>query len=183
MTIKEAENIYDHEMNKFHTSSINKIKQGRKKRRKIDLVLIIVGIIIFIAGFCVPKNKYLTHKVEGYKTIEYYEDMESFFAIMVKILGVYFVVMGSSLLLINYATRNIACDLQKLRGSYWFYSEELALKKQLFLNYLRCEDITENQKAYCKQILEEIRYATMTSAIQRAAATTSATILLSSLRK
>ena len=169
MTIKETEEKYFNQMLEFE-----KLYAEKNKRNKI--IFLVISLVFLIAGLIMTVKAYTTPKeVITYESGYSYE-RESTSIIFMKIFSLPLAIIGVSLLSISlFAKKLVNQDIEVL--------EKLEIKRQLYLNYLRCEDITEKDKEYCKQMLEEIRYAKMVNAISRAGSAVSSSVLLSTIHR
>lgn len=164
MTIEQAENQYNLEVK-------NSIEQHKQQLSKLILiwtiissVCILVGIILIVIGFSTPPE---------IDSLGFEWDTTP--AILSKLFGFISLWIGLAflLILIPFFLKN------KKLGPVSF----LPQIKNLYLNYLACEDLSENEREFYKQKLEDIRNAELVKAIRSASATASTAILFSMLKK
>ena len=131
MTKLEAEKIYETQVEEriaLHKIQIEKyIKQGKRSKR-IGNILIVIGLIMLIFAISL-----------------------SDFAIQV-----FFIMSCPTVLLFGIVVRTIGVNYnisRSKKGPDNFICEN----KALYLNYLRCTDISDEDKLYYKQELENIR--------------------------
>lgn len=164
MTIKQAENQYDLEVK-------NSIEQHKERLNKLILIwaiissiCILVGFVLIIIGFTTPPE------IDSFGG-----EWDTSTAIITKLFGFMALSWGAIILLI------IIPFLLKNRkiGPASF----LPQIENLYLNYLVCEDLSENEKEFYKQKLENIRNAKLVNALRHASATASTAILFSTLKK
>ena len=170
MTIREAENQYDWEV----ANSIAKSTERHKKQMRkafyiwmcVGFILIILGIVLILIGVNTPpKIDFLGN------------EYESFEAGMAKTFGGLILFYGVGSLAIA-----LFCKHKKKKPDNF-----LPQIRNLYLNYLKCEDMSKDDKEYYIQKLEEIRNMELVSAVHSAAAaaSTAATtaIMFSALKK
>ena len=164
MTINEAEQQYSLEV-------ANCIEQHKKQIQKaktisiiIDFCLILIGIVLTIVGYTTPPEV----TSWGYES-------ESSAAIFEKIFGITSLVIGAVILLIIIPSLNKA----QRKGPQNF----LPQIKNLYFNYLKCEDMSDEDKDFYKQKLEDIRNMELVDAINRASTAASAAIMFNALHK
>ena len=170
MTIKEAENQYDWEV---ANSVAKSIEQHKKQMRKaftvwmsIGFILIIIGIVLILKGVTAPPEINFLGNEE-----------EPFWASMAKTFGglILFYGVGASAIA-------LCCKFKKKKPDNF-----LPQIRNLYLNYLKCEDMSNDDKEYYIQKLEEIRNMELVNAVRSAASTASTAaataIMFSALNK
>ena len=149
MTIKEAEEIWflavDKKMEEQETT-----KHWMKVIIIIGSIFLGIGGIVLAVGFSLPKEESYWNGIVVYK--------QSRLASNIKIASVFILLVGIGLF---FAAGILALDFNKKD------KEMLSARKELYANYLRCVDMSEEEKEYYKQKLEEIRYAELASKINR----------------
>lgn len=172
MTIQEAENYYFYEVEEAKKRETTKANKTLKKIliiwNIISSVLILTGIILTVIGFTAPPEKTLA----GLEMDSIGTTIEKVFGIGALLLGIFFI-----LIIDIFLYRNIKKAIK--RGQI----NLLPYIKNLYLNYLRCEDMKPEDKEFYKQKLEDIRISSLAGAVYGAASTASATILFSALYK
>ncbi len=167
MTIAEAERIYEWQVEK----EIEWCKKRLRKRIKvfavIAAVLFLVGMVLLIIGLTAP----MEIDYFGNETRTIGADMEIGFGAVLLGLGVLYVLP----ILFNYkALKNVPESLDL----------DLTLQiKNLYFNYLKCEDISQEEKEFYIQKLEDIRNNELVRAVHGASANASAAILFTTLRR
>ena len=140
MTIKEAEEIWFLAVDKEM-----KEQETTKRQKKVIIIIgsIFLGIggILLAVGFSLPKEESYWNLAWG-----------------IKIASVFILPVGIGLI---FAAGMLALDFGKND------KEILSARKELYMNYLRCVDMSEEEKEYYRQKLEEIRYAELASNINR----------------
>lgn len=164
MTTKEAEEQYYREVEEHIKLHIFHVKIKYIVLSIVGLLALIAGIILTIIGFNTPPE--ITSW--GYES-------EPFSAIVGQICGIPLLITGVCIVLFI----NIYLIVETKRGPKNF----LPQIKNLYLNYLRCENMNDSEKEFYKQKLENIRNAELVNAINTAAASTSAVVMFSALHK
>lgn len=168
MTIKEAEEQYDWEVE-------NHIEKYKDRLKLTIYIFMIIGFILIILGIALrgiadtlPPEVWWEGTESEYETESDKAFFYNFFGTMALIMGaIFLVVIVPSL----YWTRN--------KGPKNF----LPQIKRLYFNYLKCEDMSRDYKEFYKQKLEDIRNMELVNAIHNASATASTAIMFSALRK
>lgn len=165
MTIKDAEEQYHIEVLSCREQYLKHAKKAKFIWNIISAVLIITGIILAIVGFATPTEI----DSSGYEWEPIGATFEKCYGIGAICLGVFFFVLMN--IFWNKAIKN---------GPRNFILQI----KNLYLNYLKCEDMSKNDKEFYKQKLEDIRNMELINAIiHRASATTYAAIMFSTLNR
>ena len=165
MTIKEAENQYYHEVENCREQHIMKAKKAILIWNIIGSLLIVVGLILMIIGFTTPPEI----DSFGYEWEPIGALFEKAYGIVSLGLGVFFI------LLLNLGGRRAI-----KKGPRNF----LPQIKNLYLNYLKCDDMSNDEKEFYKQKLENIRNMELVNAIQHSASVAASTaIMFSTLHK
>lgn len=164
MTVKEAECQYEREVAISRQQHISSCKKAQKIWNIISAVLIILGFILLIVGCSTPTEiDYFGNEWDTSDAI-----LEKMFGSILLFCGVIFII-----------TINICAHKSIERGPKSF----LPQIKNLYCNYLKCDDINQDDKEFYKQKLEDIRNAELVGAIHSASATASAAIMLSLLKR
>lgn len=164
MTINEAEKQYSYEVSKCIEQHKNKLQKSKRIWFIIGSVLILIGIVLTIIGFTTPPE--ITSW--GYESDSVATTFEKIFGIMLLVLGVFFISIILPLL-----------HREQEKGPQNF----LPQIKNLYLNYLKCEDMNNDDKEFYKQKLEDIRNMELVNAIHQASAASSAAIMFNALHK
>jgi len=164
MTVLEAEHQYDLEVANYTEQCKKRIQKWITVWKVIGFVCILLGIVLTIIGFTLPREVDLF----GY-------EYESFTAIFLKIYGIGTLVFGVFILLVIIP---ILRKSQK-KGPTSF----LPQIKNLYFNYLKCEDMCSDDKEFYKQKLEDIRNMELVNAIHGASAAASVAIMYSAIKK
>lgn len=167
MTIKEAEQIYEWEVERHI--------EWRKKRAKkaICIRAIIAGIFLALGAFLIIKG--INTLPEIY--VDYFGNVhedESYKAILCKLFGSWSLIMGAVFLALL-----LIAIFDRKKGPKDFTAQN----RNLYYNYLKCEDMPQEHKEYYIQKLEEIRNDELVAAIHRGSADASAAILFTTLRR
>ncbi len=172
MTIEEAENYYFYEVEEAKKREIARAKKTLKKvliiGNVIIFILLLIGIILTVVGFTTPPEETLVGL-----------EMDSADALLEKLFGSMALSVGVILILGIDVWLNIAARKTIKKGQI----NLLPYIKNLYQNYLRCEDMKPEEKEYYKQKLEDMRIEALTNAARSAASTASAAILFSTLYK
>ena len=172
MTINEAENIYFYEVEEAKKRETERANNALKKMLLIGniiiFILLLVGIVLTVIGFTTHPEEMLG----GFK-------MDLIGTTFEKVFGIGAIVLGIFLILIIDVWSNIALRKAIKRGQI----NLIPYIKNLYQNYLRCEDIKPEDKEFYKQKLEDIRNIALTNAVHSAASTASAAILFTALYK
>ena len=162
MTIKEAEKIYEWEVTDCIESNKKQAKKKTWVRSIIFIILIVAGIVLTVKGFTAPPE------------IDWKgEETESFGASLMKAYGIILICVGAFCLLL------IPLIYKEIKNR-----EDFSIpRKNLYYNYLKCEDMSQEDKEYYIQKLEEIRNDELVAAIHRGSADASAAILFTTLRR
>ena len=164
MTSIEAENQYECEMTKCFEQHKNRLQNEMIVCIIISLLLIVIGIVLTIIGCNAPPEINI-----------FGDEIESLSAMLEKIFGISILCAGVLIMLIIFP---------QLYISYKKGPENILPQiKNLYLNYLKCEDIGEDDKEFYKQKLEEIRNMELVNAIRRASVTASAAVMFNALHK
>lgn len=163
MTIKEAENRYYEELAQCVDIYNKKIKKELTIWCVINFILIISGLILIIIGVSAP----YTVDFLGYKSYPAY-------ATYCKFYGFVSLPLGSVLLLV------IIPSYSKLKKKG---PDIFPLVRFLYYDYLKCSDMSEEDKEYYKQRLEDFRYGELINSINNASSDISAVTLFSTLNK
>ena len=158
MTVKEAEEQYYREVEEHRELHISHVKKMYIALSIVGVLMLIVGIILTLIGFT----------SQGYKS-------ESIGALLEKIFGITLLCVGAGIVLYI----NIYRITETKKGPKNF----LPQLKNLYLNYLRCENMNDSDKEFYKQELENVRNMELVNAINTAAASISAAVMLSTLHK
>lgn len=167
MTIKEAEDQYFLEVENCREQHILSAKKSRLTWNIIGSILIVIGIILLIVGIITPP--------EIHKGFEREYESESIEAVLEKLCGVCLLCIG----VISLVWMNIKW-LRLMKDGPQGYLPQI---KNLYLNYLKCDELSADEKEYYKQKLEDIRNLELTAAIHSASAAASAAILFSALHR
>lgn len=163
MTVDMAERRYISEVDAYCEQFIKKTKKGRKVGNIIFSVLLVSGIVMTIVGFVLPPERL------------YYGEVISTAAIFLRIYGIIALCVSALFL----PVLNVLFHKDLKRGPRNF----LVQKKNLYFNYLKCEDMSDSDKEFYKQKLEDIRNMELVSAIHRSSDSVSAAILFTTLKK
>lgn len=164
MTIAEAENQYKTDVENARQWFIMRLKKSIKIWNSISIVLIVAGIVLTIIGFTTPPEI----DSIGYESLPAGALCERIFGIALLILGVFWLLIF-----------NLSYKSNLKRGPKNFNEET----KTLYLNYLKCSDMSDTDKEFYKQKLEEMRNSELVSAIRSAAASNASAIMFTTLRK
>lgn len=164
MTVKEAEEQYYREVEDCREQHIKHAKKAILIWNIIGAVLIVVGLILTIVGFTAPPD--ITSW--GYESVSIGAMFERVYGIAAMCAGAFFII------LMNPSWRKII-----KKGPTDF----LPQVRNLYLNYLKCDDMSKDDKEFFKQKLEDIRNMELVNAIHRASAAASTAIMFSALRK
>lgn len=163
MTVDMAERRYISEVDAYCEQFIKKTKKGRKVGNIIFSVLLVSGIVMTIVGFVLPPERL------------YYGEVISTAAIFLRIYGIIALCVSALFL----PVLNVLFHKDLKRGPRNF----LVQKKNLYFNYLKCEDMSDSDKEFYKQKLEDIRNMELVGAIHRSSDSVSAAILFATLKK
>ena len=164
MTIKEAENQYYHEVENCREQHIMKAKKAILIWNIIGPLFIVVGLILMIIGFTTPPE--ITSW--GYESVPTGAIFERVYGIGSLLLGAF------CMLLMNLGGRRAI-----KKGPRNF----LPQIKNLYLNYLICDDMSNDEKEFYRQKLEDIRNMELVNAIHSASTAASTAIMFSTLHK
>lgn len=164
MTIKDAEEQYNIEILSCREQYLKHAKKAKLIWNIISAVLIITGIILTAIGFTTPPEI----DSFGFEWEPIWATFEKCYGIGAICLGVFFFVLMN--IFWNKAIKN---------GPRNFIQQI----KNLYLNYLECEDMNKDDKEFYKQKLEDIRNMELANAIHNASATVSAAIMFSTLNR
>lgn len=164
MTVKEAENQYYCEVETCREQFTKNIKKEILIWDIILAALVVVGLILTIVGFTTPPEI----SSSGYEYV-------SVAAIFERVCGIGALCLGSFLIIFT----NLSFRRVKKQGPRNF----LPQIRNLYLNYLKCDDMGIDEKEFYKQKLEDIRNLELVNAIHRASVSASAAIMFSSLCK
>lgn len=167
MTIKQAEEIFYSECKYLDNAHAEKVKRSIKGWKIIGIVLCIIGLTLTIIGLSLP----LETNYSG-------EKEPSILAYFLKLYGILSIFFSIFLPLIGVSSSNRA----KKEGP-----NLLQPTRNLYLNYLKCEDMKQEDKMFYMQKLEELRNFELVSAMRSAgnavAASTFSAIMFTSLKK
>lgn len=166
MTIREAENQYEREV----ANSIAKSTERHKKQMRkafyiwtsVGFILIIIGIVLILKGVTAPPEiNFLGNEEEPYwaSTAKTFGGLILFYGVGALAIALCF----------KFAKKKPDNFLPQIRN--------------LYLNYLKCEDMGKDDKEYYIQKLEEIRNMELVNAVHRAAASAATAIMFSALKK
>lgn len=164
MTIKEAENQYYREVENCREQHIKHAKKAILIWNIICAVLIVVGLILTIIGFTTPPE--ITSW--GYESLPIGALFERIYGIGAMCLGTFIIIL-----------MNLSWRKAIKRGPRDF----LPQIRTLYLNYLKSDDMSKDEKEFYKQKLEDIRNMELVNAIHRASTAASAAIMFSSIPK
>lgn len=164
MTIIEAENQYCREVENCREQHIKHAKKAILIWNIIGAILIIVGLILTIIGFTTPPE--ITSW--GYEELPSAAIFERVYGIAAICLGTFFIIL-----------MNLSWRSSIKKGPRDF----LPQIRNLYLNYLKCDDMGKDEKEFYKQKLEDIRNMELVNAIHRASTAASAAIMFSTLNK
>ena len=163
MTTQEAWKIYEIEVEQKKESHKRIMKKYFLSFLIIGIIGLILGIVLTIIGFSLPKN--ITYHLKG-TPYEYTSAYDTTTALVLKILGIC-LLFFTCFFFIPQAVEN---GILLKKGPKDFLAEN----KRLYLNSLKAEDADENDIEYFKQKLENIRHVELVNEIRRASAATSA---------
>ena len=164
MTIKEAELNFDCQCKKAIEDCKIKDEKKIKKMFLFGTVFFSIGLILLIIGLCLPKETYSFSK----------EEYLSFEAILLFTYASILMLISVILLLIAFIGNR---NKDKVTVNF------LPQIKNLYYNYLKCEDMEKDEKEFYKQKLEDIRYAELANAVRSAGDSTYTAIIFSSFIK
>lgn len=162
MTIAEAENLYNQEIDQRRAQHTRSCKKAILIWNIVSITLIVVGIVLTIIGSFIPPEIDST----GFEWER----------------GIYCMIAGIILLFIGTVwliTMNISYRKTMAKGP----RDSLQQIKTLYYNYLKCDDMSQEHKEFYKIKLEDIRNMELVSAIHRASSVASAAIMFSMLNK
>ncbi len=143
MTIKEAEDQYFLEVEKCREQREQHIKKVILIWNIILSVLIVVGFILMIVGFTAPlETLYGGYKVRASSAI-----LKIYFGMFLLLIGVVFLLMANLMWRKFMKRKPLAC---------------LPQMKNLYANYLDCDDMGADEKECYKQKLKEIKNLELT---------------------
>ena len=155
MTIVEAEKQYELEVEELKVRCEQFKKKATVMGRFIGIILIVIGVVLFIVG---ATKEPIVYEASGFvdnnNTLEY-------------VFGALCLIWGVSAFFIVWQINKSA------KVNY------LPANKNLYMNYIRCADMSEQDREFYKQKLEEIRMAEL----KRAVSNTGAAIIFSQLIK
>lgn len=160
MTIIEAENQYKQEV-------ANYIEQHQKKYQKAKFISIIIGSMLILIGIvlrCTTPSEIDSLGYEDYSAALFQEGC----GIVLLVLGVVSISI-ISLLLHKFQKDGPDNFLPQI--------------KNLYFNYLKCEDMSKDGKDFYKEKLKDIRNMELVSAVHGAASSASSAIIFSTLMK
>lgn len=166
MTIREAENQYDWEV----ANSIAKSTERHKKQMRkafyiwmsVGFIFIILGIVLILKGVTTPPEI----NIFGHEEVPFVATLAKIFGGLILFYGVGSLAMA------------LYCKHKKKKPDNF-----LPQIRNLYLNYLKCEDMSKDDKEYYIQKLEEIRNMELVSAVHSAAAAAATAIMFSALKK
>lgn len=164
MTIKEAENQYYREVKNCREQHIKRAKKAILIWNIVGVILIVVGIILTIIGFITPPE--ITSS--GYESLPLGALFERTYGIIAMCLGTFFIIL-----------QNLSLRKAIKKGPKNF----LPQIRTLYFNYLKCDDMSKDEKEFYMQKLEDIRNMEIINAIHSASTTASAAVIFSSLHK
>lgn len=163
MIIAEAEELYEIEVTEYRKKHASAVKKSLKIWNIIGAVLLIIGTVLIIVGVSLPKEIYS------------YGTYDSTGAIVLKCLGPIALIWGGiPLIIMNLFGRKALKDGPK---------NFTAQIKSLYLNYLKCSDMSDTDKEFYKQKLEDIRNSELVNAIRNAGLSASAAIMFTAIKK
>ena len=146
MTIIEAEKQYELEVEEWKARCEQFKRKASVIGRFIGIILIIIGVVLFIVGATKSPIVYeASGFVDNNNTLEY-------------VLGALCSVWGVVAIFIGFQIKRTA------RVNY------LQANKNLYMNYVRCTDMEEQDREYYRQKLKEIRMAELRKSISNAGA-------------
>lgn len=150
MTIDEALNKYDLDVNEAKKQHYIKCQKSIKNSIIFSVITIVVGIVLLIIGKSLPPeiSVYDGHESESIEAMIY-----RCFGSSTLVIGVIF------LIILPYLIRK-----EQKKGPKDFLEQN----KRLYLNLIMCENITEEGRERYRQELEEIRQEELRRAIRRA---------------
>ena len=164
MTIFEAEKQFRCEVENHYKLTAQRAKKAMMIWSMIGVILIMIGIILAVIGFATPPE---------IDSLGF--EWTSTAALFEKVFGIGMICLGAFFTLFM----NIMGHRAIKKGPQNF----LPQIKNLYLNYLQCEDISNSDKEFFKQKLENIRTMELVNAINKASANASAAIMYSMLHK
>ncbi len=165
MTIKEAEWQYH--------LAVEQCKSEHTKRAKKSLIIwniiaaafLVIGVILVIVGFTASPQEVF---YDGTRIYSLTVTLERAFGVAEMVIGAFIMILMNVVLCRAIKTRQI--DL-------------LPCINDLYLNYVKCEDMSGDDKEFYKQKLEDIRNEKLVNAIHDASAAMSSVVLFSMLCK
>ena len=155
MTLNQAERIYQQDKNLCK-------ERLRKRKTKMRIVGSIVGVLLSFVGIAlliwasnIPPTVYSSGFSMDNNIVLYICGIASIILACIIFILCW---LASLFVKVNYSVAN----------------------KQLYLNYLRCTDISDCDKEYYKQLLADIRNAELANAMRRSTALTGIAIMYSS---
>ena len=155
MTIIEAEKQYELDVQELQARSEQVKRKTTAIGRVVGIIFVLIGIVLLIVG---ATKEPIVYEVSGF--VDNNNTLEYAFGAMCLIWGIIAIVVSL------YVKKNIKINY-------------LQANKNLYMNYIRCTDMSEQDREFYKQKLEEIRMAE----IRRAVSNAGAAIIFSQLIK
>ena len=163
MIIAEAEELFKIEVAEYCKQKALGVRKSLKIWNIISVVILIIGIVLIIVGLSLPPK------------IDSFGEYDSAGAIVSKLFGSIALIIGI-IFLISF---NL-CAKKTLQDGPRGYTTQV---KNLYLNYLKCSDMSDTDKEFYVQKLEEIRNAELVSAIRSAGLSASAALMFTVIKK
>lgn len=163
MIIAEAEELYKIEVAEYRKQHALGVRKSLKIWNIISVVVLIIGIVLIIVGLSLPPETDLLGTHDSIGAL-----MSKTFGSTALILGIFLLIFGS------------LCAKKTLQNGPRDYTTQV---KNLYLNYLKCSDMSDTDKEFYVQKLEEIRNAELVSAIRSAGLSASAALMFTVIKK
>ena len=163
MIIAEAEELYKIEVAEYRKQHALGVRKSLKIWNIISVIILIIGIVLIIVGLSLPPK------------VDSFGEYDSAGAIVSKYFGSAALIIGILFLLIF----NLSAK-KTLKNGPQDFTEQV---KNLYLNYLKCSDMSDTDKEFYVQKLEEIRNAELVSALRSAGLSASAALMFTVIKK
>ncbi len=170
MTIKQAQAKYRYEIEECYKQTKIETKKSNKKMLKVGSVLLFIGIVLLIVGLAIPPK---TDYVFSDGSILTSRTIGAMLAIGFGALIMWIGTIAFILFIVSF----ISLKKDKIKIDATPYIIEL------YLNYIRCEDLSPEDKEYYKQKLENYRAGNIARSMDSASAMAAAAMMYSAINK
>lgn len=169
MTIKQAQAKYRYEIEECYKKTKIEAKKSNKKMLIAGIVLLSIGIVLLIVGLVIPQE--IDFFSDG--SILTYRTGEAILAILFGSITIEIGTIAFVLFIVSFIT--IKKDKIKIDATPYII--------ELYLNYIRCEDLSPEDKEYYKQKLENYRAGNIARSMDSASAMAAAAMMYSAINK